>query len=130
MVSSRIEIGAFERDLAIENTPQIQWDARGHDSNTDASNDPTGNNHGEGAGAGGPSDEGDAETHNYGASQGGESATKIVAGRVRQEDIADPCAKIVDRGDDALLGGAGVIDLLDKARVDKYGGENADIISE
>lgn len=48
---------------------------------------------------------------------------------MRQEDIAGPRAQVVDGRDDALLGGAGVVQLGDEARVDEDGGEDADIVA-
>ena len=54
--------------------------------------------------------------------------SEAVAGRVRQEDVAGPCAQVVDCRDDAFLGRIGVMQLGNEAGVDEDGREHTDVV--
>jgi len=52
-----------------------------------------------------------------------------IARRARDEDIRGPCSQIVDCGDEALVGGGGVVEGDDPARGDIDAGDDANVVA-
>jgi hypothetical protein len=72
---------------------------------------------------------GRADTSRKHADQGGISSAQEIACRVRKEDVTEPCAQIVDCGDETSVGSTRVIESFDEARMHIDAGKNANVIT-
>lgn len=109
------------RDLTL-----IQRNRRAHNTNAQSTSPPPNRHHPD------PLTRGhehsprrkDPRTH-----EGRIPAPQPVGQRVREEEVREQGAEVVDGGDGAALGGVGVVHGVAPARVDEDGGEDADVVA-
>lgn len=107
----------------MSDSPLIKWHARADDGNPQTRDDPPNNDHGESTrwASSRSRNQCRAGACCDGADQGSMPTTQEVRKGVGYEYVAEPGAEVVDGGDEALLGGARVMQGLDEARVDQDG---------
>lgn len=118
-----------EEDAGKQNSRLIKGHRGGNNGNAHAGNEPS-RNHGSKrrpAMTGGL--EQGAKDENDSTGKRGVAPTQPVAQGMREENVAQEGAEVVDARDNAFRAGLGVVQHLDPSRVHKNGRENTDMVS-
>jgi hypothetical protein len=107
----------------------VQRHRRRHNRQAQPTNNPPGDHHRKRALPVGASLQRGSDAARHHAHHAGVPAAQVVAGRVREKDIAQPRAQVVDGGDEARLGRLWVVQSRLEARVRVDGRDDADVVS-
>lgn len=109
--------------------PLVQRHGSRHNGDSNATDYPPQDHHRECAAAPAACLRNRSDAEDGGTDHGGIAAPEGVTERPRDEDVAEPCADIVNAGYDTLLLRGGVVLDGDPAGVDEDGRENADVVA-